>query len=303
MLGSALRRRLILTDDRDEPLSGGQGDGVASVIRTALDAVGILPDAEIALADTALLLGRLDNPKADWRRAQKHLTQLAREAAELRSWAGGEARDQAEALSGMLGCRHDYSGDYEDYDDLQNLNLIAVTERRRGMPVGLGIVWLHCAEVAGWDCYGINFPGHFVLGIDGDDGQAVLDIFSGGRILEAEDLDGMLARVSEGRRQAALPLLTGRMTKREVLIRLQQNISYRREQSGDLDGALIAAEDMLRFAPADINLWQQAAALNQKMGRIAAAVRCMGKVVDLIPPGADLARARAAMRRLRSSLN
>lgn len=303
MLGSALRRRLILTDDRDEPVSGGQGDGVASAIRAALDAVGTLPDAEIALADTALLLGRLDKPDADWRRAQKHLTQLAREAAELPAWAGSAARDQAEALSGMLGCRHDYSGDYEDYDDLQNLNLIAVTERRRGMPVGLGIVWLHCAEVAGWDCYGINFPGHFVLGIDGDDGQAVLDIFSGGRILETEDLDGMLARVSEGRRPAALPQLTARMTKREVLIRLQQNISYRREQAGDLDGALIAAEDMLRFAPADINLWQQAAALNQKMGRIAAAVRCMGKVVDLIPPGADLARARAAMRRLRSSLN
>jgi regulator of sirC expression with transglutaminase-like and TPR domain len=93
------------------------------------------------------------------------------------------------------------------------------------------------------------------------------------------------------------------MTKREVLIRLQQNISYRREQSGDLAGALRAVEDMLRFAPDDINLWQQAAGINQQMGHIAAAVRCMGQVVDLIPPGADSDRARAVMRRLRSSLN
>jgi hypothetical protein len=32
-------------------------------------------------------------------------------------------------------------------------------------------------------------------------------------------------------------------------------------------------------------------------------VRCMGRVVALIPPGKDAERARAAMRRLRSSLN
>jgi regulator of sirC expression with transglutaminase-like and TPR domain len=145
-----------------------------------LDAVGSLPDAEIALAETALLFARLDTPDADWRGARAHLSLLAREAAELTQWAGSSAHDQGEALSAMLGCRHDYSGDRVTYDDLRNVNLIRVTERRRGMPIGLGVIWLHCAEVAGWDCYGINFPGHFILGLDGDDGQAILDVFSGG---------------------------------------------------------------------------------------------------------------------------
>lgn len=265
--------------------------------------MGQLPDEEIALADTALLFARLDAPEADWRRASKHLSLLAREAAELRSWAGRDAQHQAEALAAMLCCRHDYSGDYETYDDLRNVNLIRVTERRRGMPIGLGIIWLHCAEVAGWDCYGINFPRHFVLGLDGDDGQAVLDVFSGGRILEEEDLASMLARVSDNRRQSWAPRLRARMGKREVLIRLQSNIAFRREEAGDFDGALICREDMLRIAPADISLWQQTASLHQRMGQIGAAIRCMGRVVDLIPPGEDAERARAAMRRLRGSLN
>jgi regulator of sirC expression with transglutaminase-like and TPR domain len=265
--------------------------------------VGRLPDDEIALADTALLFARLDAPKADWRRAGKHLSLLAREAAELTDWAGRGSQDQAEALSAMLGCRHDYSGDYETYDDLRNLNLIHVTERRRGMPIGLGIIWLHCAEVAGWDCYGINFPLHFMLGLEGDDGQAVLDVFSGGRIMEEDDLASMLARVREGRRQPRMPRLSERMGKREVLIRLQSNIAFRREEAGDLAGALLCREDMLRIAPTDIGLWQQVAVLHQKMGQIASAIRCMGRVVDLIPPGEDADRARAAMRRLRGSLN
>lgn len=265
--------------------------------------MGTLPDDEIALADTALLLARLDAPWADWRRAQSHLSVLAREAAELPDWVGEDAQDQAEALAGMLACRHDYSGDYETYDDLRNVNLIHVTERRRGMPIGLGIVWLHCAEVAGWDCYGINFPSHFILGISGEESQAVLDVFSGGRIMEAEDLDAMLDRLDQARKPARGAALADRMGKREVLVRLQRNIAYRREGAGDLPGALVCIEDMLRLAPGDITLWQQAAVLQQKLGQIASALRSMERVVALIPPGADAERARAAMRRLRSSLN
>ncbi len=259
--------------------------------------MGILPDAEIALAETALLFARLDAPEADWRGARAHLSLLAREAAELTQWAGSGAHDQAEALAGMLGCRHDYSGDYETYDDLRNVNLIRVTERRRGMPIGLGVIWLHCAEVAGWECYGINFPSHFILGLDGDDGQAVLD------------LEGMLSRVDDKRGSRAavrgerMPTLAGRMGKRDVLLRLQRNIAFRRESAGDVAGALRCVEDMLRISPADIDLWQQAVVFNQKLDQMAAAVRCMGRVVALIPPGKDAERARAAMRRLRSSLN
>jgi regulator of sirC expression with transglutaminase-like and TPR domain len=271
--------------------------------------VGTLPDEEIALAETALLFARLDAPKADWRGARAHLSVLAREAAELTHWAGGSAHDQGEAMSAMLGCRHDYSGDRDTYDDLQNVNLIRVTERRRGMPIGLGVIWLHCAEVAGWDCYGINFPGHFILGLDGDDGQAILDVFSGGKILDIEDLDAMIARVDETHTPRAtsqgelMPRLSGRMSKRDVLVRLQRNIAFRREQAGDIPGALCCVEDMLRIAPADIGLWQEAVVLNQRLDQMAAAVRCMGRVVALIPPGKDADLARAAMRRLRSSLN
>lgn len=228
---------------------------------------------------------------------------LAREAAELTGWVGRDALGQAEALGGMLACRHDYNGDYETYDDLRNVNLIHVTERRRGMPIGLGIIWLHCAEVAGWDCYGINFPSHFILGLEGDDGQAVLDVFAGGRVIDAEDLDAMLDGLGDDRPRPPRPALTDRMGKRDVLIRLQRNIAYRREGAGDLPGALTCIEDMLRIAPSDITLWQQSVVLNQKLGQIAAAVRCMERVVALIPPGEDADRARAAMRRLRGSLN
>jgi regulator of sirC expression with transglutaminase-like and TPR domain len=268
-----------------------------------LDAVGTLPDNEIALADTALLFARLDEPQADWRGARTHLSALAREAAELSHWAGGGATAQAEALSGMLGARHDYSGDYETYDDLLNANLIRVTERRRGLPISLGVIWLHCAEVAGWDCYGIDLPGHFILGLDADDGRAILDVFAGGQTLDDIDLENLLMRVQGSKPRLGGTIGRGRMGKRDVLLRLQRNIAHRRHKGGDLPGALLCVEDMLRIAPDTIDLWQEAALLNQQLDQMAAAVRCMGRVVALIPPGKDAEVARATMRRLRSRLN
>jgi regulator of sirC expression with transglutaminase-like and TPR domain len=276
----------------------------ASGLRAALAAVGTLPDKEIDLAGTALLFARLDSPEADWRSAQRHLSIVAREAAEVARWAGGSAAAQAEALAGVLACRHDYSGDYENYDDLANANLIHVIARRRGLPISLGIIWLHCAEVAGWDCYGLDFPGHFILGLEGEDGQTILDVFAGGQTLDQQDLTELLTRV-QGRRTrlVASSFQRRRMGKRDVLLRLQRNIAHRRYKAGDAVGTLRCVEDMLLIAPDGIALWQEAAALNQQLDQMAAALRCMGRVVDLAPPGADAAHARAAIAELRGRLH
>jgi regulator of sirC expression with transglutaminase-like and TPR domain len=268
-----------------------------------LAAVGTLPDAEIDLAGTALLFARLDAPEADWRSARSHLSAVAREAAEVARWAGGSATAQAEALAGLLACRHDYSGDYESYDDLANANLIHVINRRRGLPITLGIIWLHCAEVAGWDCYGLDFPGHFILGLEGEDGQAILDVFAGGQTLDEEDLTALLSRVQGRRTRLAPSFGRRRMGKRDVLLRLQRNISHRRYKAGDAVGTLRCVEDMLLIAPDGLALWQEAAALNQQLDQMSAALHCMSRVVELAPPGEEAAHAQAAMTELRSRLH
>ena len=56
--------------------------------RTALEAVGQLPDTEIDIADAALHLARIDRPEADWPAARAHLSDLARDAVALTATAG-----------------------------------------------------------------------------------------------------------------------------------------------------------------------------------------------------------------------
>lgn len=265
----------------------------------ALDAMGQLPDAELDLADAALQFARAELPGADWQAARAHLSELAREAAALS--VGGLA-ERAKALAALLAGRYGYTGDVETYDDFANANLIRVVERRRGLPVALGILWIHTARAAGWEAHGLDFPGHFLVGIVAGDAQAVLDPFGGGARLEAPTLRALLKRI-EGPGAEMRPDLLRPVGNRPVLVRLQNNVKLRLLRAGDLAGGLECLERMLRFAPGAATLWREAALLHERLGQITAALAAWERFLELVPGGALATQARDAAAALRARLN
>ena len=147
--------------------------------RSALDAIGLIPDVEIDIGDAALQFARIDEPDANWTAARAHLSELVRDMAAMgRGITDLEAR--ASVLTRLLAGRHGYHGDELTFDDLANANLIRVIERRQGMPVALGVIWLHACRAAGWPAHGVDFPSHFLIALSGKGTQVVLDVFNGG---------------------------------------------------------------------------------------------------------------------------
>jgi regulator of sirC expression with transglutaminase-like and TPR domain len=269
----------------------------------ALDAIGELPDPEIDIADAALQLARIDAPQADWRAARAHLSEIARASAKMsEEIEPDDLPGQAAALSALLASEYGYHGDSDTYDDLDNANLIHVIERRRGLPVALGILWLHAASAAGWDAHGVDFPGHFLVGLEGARAQMVLDVFNRGEALDARDLRKLLKRV-EGTKAELRPGLLAPVGTRAVLLRLQNNIRGRRLAALDIAGGLVCAENMLRIAPDEAHLWRETAVLHERLEHVAAALQCYERFLALVPHGDAAARARAAMDELRSRLN
>ena len=267
--------------------------------RAALDAIGLLPDTEIDLAGAALQLARIDAPNADWKAAQEALSAIARDAAPLSRVT--RLVNRADAINRLLAVHYGFYGDTETYDDLANANLIRVIERRRGLPVALGVIWLHAARAAGWAANGVDFPAHFMVALQGKSTQLVLDVFHGGVTMGTDNLRILLHQI-EGHAQLR-PGLLAPMNARQVLMRLQNNIVTRRLQAGDLDGALACIEDMLRIGPDEVELWRQAAMLNQQLDRVTAALRCFERCLALVPRGDTAVRIRSAMDGLRGRLN
>ncbi|MDE2007638.1 MAG: transglutaminase family protein [Rhodospirillales bacterium] len=267
--------------------------------RHALEAIGRMPEAEIALGSAAIQLGRIDAPEADWHAAEATLTEIARAAAAL---APAEGAARAGALAALLGNGWGFSGDTEDYDHPDNANLIRVLRRRKGLPVALGIVWLHAARAAGWEAHGVDFPGHFLIALPGPAGPVAVDAFDGGTALPAPALRALLKRVA-GPDAELTPDLLRPMGNRAVLLRLANNIRARRLTAGDLAGALATAEDMLRIAPDAAPLWRETAALHRRLDQVSAALACLARYLALVPEGEAAARARAEMAALRARLN
>ncbi len=271
--------------------------------RLALDAIGQLPDPELDLADAALQFARIDAPEADWAAARAHLSALARDAVAMASERPGDDPSvRAGALAGLLAGRWRYEGDRDTYDDPSNANLIHVIERRRGLPVALGILWLHCARAAGWEMFGVDFPGHFMVALPAKAGWLVLDVFDGGQPMDSRALRALIKQI-EGPKAELRPGLLQPMGARAVLLRLQNNLRQRRAQAGDLPGTLAALEDMLRIAPDMASLWLEAAAANEQLDHVGAALRCFERFLALVPEGEAADRVRTAMADLRGRLN
>ncbi|MDE2334789.1 MAG: transglutaminase family protein [Rhodospirillales bacterium] len=272
--------------------------------RTALEAIGKLPDGEIDIAEAALQFARVDAPEGDWRAARDLLGRIARDvAARAADVPGEDATARALALAAVLGGHYDLRGDPAGYDDPASANLIRVLERRRGLPVALGIVWLHAARVCGWSAHGLDFPAHFLLGLGAGRSQVVLDVFAGGLPLGAPELRRMLKSI-EGEAAELRPDTLAPMSTRAVLMRLQNNLRLRRLQAGDLAGAIACAEDMLRAAPDQPLLWRDTGLMHQRAGALGAALRCLGQALDRMPPASPAAgRLRRAIEDLRLRLN
>lgn len=274
--------------------------------RAALDAAGQLPDAELDIATVALQFARIDAPEADWRGAQALLSRIARRAVERAAEDeladGGDTARRRALLAELLHGEFGFSGDAETYDDMANANLIHVLEHRQGLPVALGVLWLHAAEAVGWGAHGLNAPGHFLLALQHARGQIVLDVFAGGVQLQPPELRSLIKRVA-GEQAELRPGMLAPMSSRDVLLRLQNNIKLRRLQANDLEGGLAAAQDMLRIAPGAAGLWREVGLIEHRLERIGAALASLDKALEIEPIGPAAARIRGLVEELRNRLN
>jgi regulator of sirC expression with transglutaminase-like and TPR domain len=222
--------------------------------------------------------------------------------------SGHSTEARVGALAGLIHARFGYRGDSDNYDDLDNANLIRVIERRRGLPVALGVLWLHCIRAAGWDGHGVDFPGHFLIALEkpararnGDASRhapVLIDAFGNGATLATPELLALLRRIN-GSDTPLRPGMVRPMATRDVLLRLQRNLVQRRLQAGDMRAALGSLEGMLQIAPDIAANWLNAADLNRHLGRIGKAIECLERFLALVPESQASIAARAQLDALR----
>jgi regulator of sirC expression with transglutaminase-like and TPR domain len=263
----------------------------------ALAAAGAAPDDRFPLFEACLSCALHEEPARDPIRARNFMDEAE---GHLR---GRLQRDRPEeAIGEALGNEMGLGGDLLTYGDPANADLISVCDRRKGLPVALGVLYLEAARRCKLKVSGVDFPGHFLLRIETDQGPIALDPYSGGRVVMPSELTrralqtGLTPDVAD-----RMETLMAPVSNRQVAIRLQNNIYARAIALRDFGLAERSALRRALIDPADHRPWLDVAAAREGQGALAGALEALARAQTL-DGGAALA-ARAQRERVRLKLN
>jgi len=263
--------------------------------------LGASGERVLPIAEAALALASFERPRVGPRRDREHLRALARDVGR-HAGAAGDLPGRARALNEIILLKHGYSGDELTYDDLQNANLMRVVDRRKGLPVALGILYMHAGRAQGWETAGLAFPGHFLVRLSDGPERLILDPFHGGRICGAAELRELL-KATVGQDSELLPEHYTLVSDRDVLLRLQNNLKARLIQAQQHERAVSVIETMQMLAPDFAELWREAGIVHAQLGNMRAAAATLEQFVLRAPDGMARHQAAAMLQQLRSKLN
>ena len=239
--------------------------------------LGLMEDGEIELDLAALELAALDHPSID---LDEYIDELTDIEMALRAADGDAANSvaQAQALSSVMVEEFGFSSDRTHYDDPQNADLIAVVDRRLGLPISLSIIYVAMARRLGWSAMPLNTPGHVLVRLGDTSDALIIDPFNDGRIVAPEQVQALLeqmtgqARFSDG----MLPL-----SNRSALVRLLLNQATRAEQAGKGRRALELYARMTVMAPDYGHAWWERARLELVDGDVPAARKSLTAMLEI----------------------
>lgn len=268
---------------------------------------GDIPDDQLGLIDVALILSELTHPGISTERYRHHIQKMGEEVGwryhELVAAGAQEVPEtRLAALKHILADQHGYNGDDENYDNIQNADLVDVIDRRKGMPITLSILYIVVAQAQGWDVSGLNLPGHFVVRLEMDGQRLIFDPFNRCEILNAPELRQLLKKTMGADAELSSTYYEA-VTTRQILIRLQNNVKIRLIEDEDYEGALRAVENMRAIDPREYRLLLDEGVLCARTGKAHAAMEALEEYIKLAPDQRDRYDAQVLLDHIRTTIN
>lgn len=251
-----------------------------SDIKKILQKVSKADDDEINLAETALLLSKYLLPDTNLPLYLNHLLYIQKSLKESLPEKELDIEEKAIFLSKILYKKLSYEGDMMSFDKIENANLASVIDRRKGLPISLGIIYIYAAQTLGWSMEGIQFPGHFLTRLQDRTDRLIIDPFHKGEIRKPEELRALL-KVSLGPEAELIPDFFETCENKEIIRRLLNNLKLRLLRANKLDMSIDVLALMLILSPKSARLQRQLGLLQAHTGRFKEAIASFEKFLLL----------------------
>lgn len=270
----------------------------AQAVFRELEKSGSLPDEKIDIAATALILASLLHPGLIPDRYKNHLAKLAVDVKEkhaaLRATGMDDSLDaRITALRDVLSTSCGYGGDEKEHNQLHDADIIHVIDSRAGSPVALAVLYLHAAQAQGWEARGLDIPGGYAVRMEKDGERAICDPSAGFRVMQAFDLRRLVKRAL-GKKAELSASYYEPVSRRAVLIRLQNIVKTRQIEAEDYESALCSVLAMRAFDPGEYRLLLDQGVLCARLGIKTQAVAALEDYIVRAPKNRPRDRHEAA---------
>jgi len=192
-----------------------------------------------------------------------------------------------------------FFGNAEDYYDPRNSYLNDVLDRRTGIPISLGIIYMALGQRIGLELEGVSFPGHFLVRLRLRGGALMLDPFAGGTPLSEDELRALLNRVLIGTGRTRefggdLPLepFLEPAGKRQILTRVLRNLKGIHRQNAEPQRLLSVLNRLVLVAPEAWGEWRDRGLVYEELEAFRAALHDLSTYLEHEPEAQDAAEVR-----------
>ena len=168
--------------------------------------------------------------------------------------------------------------------------------------MALGVFYIAAARRCRLAVAGVDFPGHFLLRVETDEGPVAIDPFSQGRLVMPSELTaralqaGLMPGVADRLEDLMTPV-----GDRVVAMRLENNIFARAVARGDFPRAERSALRRALIDPKDHRPWLDVAAAREGQGALAGALQALAMAQTL--DGGAVHRGEGGEEQVRLKLN
>src|SRR5207244_9036985 len=91
-----------------------------------------------------------------------------------------------------------FTGNTQEYYDVDNSYLNKVLERKTGIPISLSVAYMLVGKRLELPVFGVGMPGHFIVKYEADRYRIFVVCFNGGALLTQKDCARFLAQAGYG---------------------------------------------------------------------------------------------------------
>lgn len=264
--------------------------------RSRLAALVAQPDADIDLARGALLIAAEEYPQLTPEPYLRRLDLLA-ERVKDRLADENAAPVVLQELARVLFQEEGFRTNTEAFYDPRNSFLNDVLDRRLGIPVTLGILFLEVGWRLGLPVEGVRFPGHFLVRYDGEALRLLVDPAQRGEI-RFEDQAQQLLDALYGDAVRLQPEFLRAASRTDILVRLLANLKEIYLKAHDDARALAAIERILLIRPSSLEDVRDRGMVLARTGRASEAIDDLERYLGGAPAAADAPRVKLLIEEL-----